>query len=143
MGRCRGGRNYAPRRAIRVSAAADPYIVGVATATTTLPEPVYDDAMPAPKDFPRNEIAAFCQRHHIRRLAVFGSALGENFGPESDIDVLVEFEPGHVPGLSFFAMEAELAAILGRPVDLATPGFLGKEIRDEVIASAREQYARP
>ena len=82
----------------------------------------------------------FCRRHHIRRLALFGSVLRDDFGPESDVDVLVEFEPGHVPGLAFFAMQDELSAMLGRKVDLNTPGFLSRYFRDEVLAEAETQY---
>ncbi len=67
---------------------------------------------------PKERITDFCQRHHIRKLAIFGSALRDDFGPDSDVDVLVEFEPGHVPGLAFFGIEQELSAILGRKVDL-------------------------
>ena len=78
----------------------------------------------------RLEIAAFCRRHHIRRLALFGSALRDDFGPESDIDVIVEFKPGHVPGWAFVDLEVELAHIMGRRVDLNTPGFLSPYIRD-------------
>ncbi len=89
---------------------------------------------------PKDEIAAFCRRHHIRRLSLFGSVLRADFAADSDIDVLVEFEPEHVPGLAFFAMEAELAGILGRNVDLATPGFLSRYIRDQVMAEAQIQY---
>ena len=77
-------------------------------------------------DVPRERIAEFCRRHHIRRLALFGSVLRDDFRPDSDVDVLVEFEPGHVPGLAFFDMEAELSAILGRKVDLNTPSFLSR-----------------
>jgi uncharacterized protein len=69
---------------------------------------------------PKERITDFCQRHHIRKLAIFGSALRYDFGPDSDVDVLVEFEPGHVPGLAFFGIEQELSAILGRKVDLNT-----------------------
>jgi len=89
-----------------------------------------------------NVIADFCRRHHIRRLAFFGSVLRNDFGPESDVDVLVEFEPGHVPGLAFLAMEEELAAILGRKVDLNTPGFLSPYFRDRVLREAEVQYAQ-
>jgi predicted nucleotidyltransferase len=85
-------------------------------------------------------LADFCRRHHIRRLAFFGSVLRDDFRPDSDVDVLVEFEPGHVPGLSFFSMEAELSEILGRKADLNTPQFLGRYIRDEVTAEAEVQY---
>ncbi len=65
---------------------------------------------------PRERVADFCRRHHVRRLALFGSVLRDDFGPDSDVDVLVEFQPGHVPGLAFFAMQDELAEILGRPI---------------------------
>jgi predicted nucleotidyltransferase len=93
-----------------------------------------------PIDIPHDEIAAFCRLHHIRRLALFGSVLRDDFTPESDVDVLVEFEPGHTPGLAFFTMHEELAGIIGRPVDLNTPGFLGRAIRDEVLSEARNLY---
>lgn len=86
------------------------------------------------------KIAEFCRRHHIRRLAFFGSVLREDFGPESDVDVLVEFESGHVPGLQFIAMEAELSDILGRKVDLNTPGFLSRHLRDDILAEAEALY---
>jgi predicted nucleotidyltransferase len=79
-------------------------------------------------------IAEFCRKHHIRKLAFFGSVLRDDFRPDSDVDVLVEFEPGHVPGLAFFAMQDELSELLGRRVDLNTPGFLSPYFRDAVIA---------
>lgn len=85
-------------------------------------------------------LRAFCERHHIVRLAVFGSALRDDFGPDSDLDVLVEFADGHVPGLAFFAMEEELSALVGRKVDLNTPGFLSRTFRDEVLAEADVAY---
>lgn len=88
----------------------------------------------------RAKIADFCRKHHIRRLAFFGSVLREDFRPDSDVDVLVEFEPGHVPGLDFFAMEAELGEILGRKVDLHTPQFLSRYFRRQVEAEAQAQY---
>ena len=88
----------------------------------------------------REAIAAFCRSHHVRRLAFFGSVLRDDFTPVSDIDVLVEFEPGHVPGLAFFSMERELTEILGRKVDLNTPGFLSRYFRDQVLAEAETQY---
>jgi hypothetical protein len=90
---------------------------------------------------PREPIAEFCRRHHIRKLAVFGSALHGDPRPDSDLDVLVEFEPGHVPGLAFFAMEQELSELLGRKVDLNTPQFLSPYFRDRVIQEAEVQYA--
>ena len=83
-------------------------------------------------DIPQEEIAAFCRRHHIRRLALFGSVLRGDLGPDSDIDVLVEFDPNHIPGLAFFAMQRELSQILGRDVDLNTPQFLSPYFRQQV-----------
>ena len=91
----------------------------------------------------RERLSDFCQRHHIRKLALFGSVLRDDFGPSSDVDVLVEFEPGHVPGLAFFAMESELSEIIGRKVDLNTPQFLSQYFREHVLAEAEEQYAAP
>lgn len=85
---------------------------------------------------PKDKIADFCRRHHIRRLSVFGSVLHGDARPDSDLDVLVEFEPGHVPGLAFFGMEQELSELLGRKVDLNTPQFLSPYFRDEVLAEA-------
>lgn len=88
----------------------------------------------------REILARFCQRNHIRRLALFGSVLRDDFGPDSDVDVLVEFEPGHAPGLRFFALEQELSRMLGRKVDLNTPGFLSPHFRGRVLAEAEVQY---
>ena len=90
----------------------------------------------------RNQVAEFCRRHHIRKLALFGSVLREDFRPDSDVDVLVEFEPGHVPGLAFFEMQEELSTLVGRRVDLSTPAFLSRYFRDRVLAEAQTQYAR-
>jgi hypothetical protein len=70
------------------------------------------------------KLADFCRQHHIRTLAFFGSVLRDDFWPDSDVDVLVEFEPGHIPGLAFFSMEEELSQLLGRKADLNTAGFL-------------------
>ena len=92
-------------------------------------------------ELPRDKIAAFCRMHHIRRLAVFGSVLRPDFRPDSGIDVLVEFEPGHVPGLAFFRLQDELSQLLGRKVDLNTPQFLGARLRDAVLREALDQYA--
>jgi hypothetical protein len=89
----------------------------------------------------KRRIAAFCRRHRIRRLAFFGSVLRSDFGPHSDVDVLVEFDDAHVPGLAFFTMEKELSEILGFKVDLSTPRFLSRHFRDEVLAEAEDQYA--
>lgn len=87
-------------------------------------------------DIPQAEIEAFCHKHHIRRLALFGSVLRDNFTDESDVDVLVEFEPEYVPGWEFFDMERELSEDLGRKVDPNTEGFLSPYFRDDVIRTA-------
>ena len=92
-------------------------------------------------DIPRDRLAEFCVRHHIRRLALFGSVLREDFRDDSDVDVLVEIEPDHIPGLAFFAMQDELSRILGRNVDLNTLGFLSRYFRDEVLRDAEVAYA--
>jgi predicted nucleotidyltransferase len=86
------------------------------------------------------QIQAFCQKYHIHSLAFFGSVLREDFGPHSDIDVLVEFEPGHIPGFDFFLIEAELSGLMGRKVDLQTANFLGKEILQSALAEAVTAY---
>jgi len=91
-------------------------------------------------EIPKDRIVAFCRRHSIRRLSLFGSILRDDFGPQSDVDVLVEFEPGARTGLKFFAMQDELSDILGRKVDLNTVGFLSKYFRDRVLAEAEVQY---
>ncbi len=90
---------------------------------------------------PRDKIAEFCKRNRIRKLSLFGSALRGELREDSDIDLLVEFEPGHVPGLAFFAMQNELSEILGRKVDLNTPQFLSRYFREQVLAEAELQYA--
>lgn len=92
-------------------------------------------------DIPETQIEAFCRRHRIRRLALFGSILGDDFGPESDVDVLVEFEPGATPGFAFFGMQDELSSLLGRRVDLNTPGFLSRYFRDQVLREAKPLYS--
>ena len=89
----------------------------------------------------RERVAACCARHHATRLAVFGSALRGALQPDSDLDILVEFEPGHTPGLAFFAMQDELSQILGRRVDLNTPGFLSRYFRADVLAEAETLHA--
>lgn len=93
-------------------------------------------------ELPKQEIEEFCRKHHIRKLSLFGSVLSDDFRPESDIDVLVEFDSAHIPGLIRFAgMEIELSEILGRKVDLRTPEDLSKYFRQEVLDSAEVQYA--
>ncbi len=91
-------------------------------------------------DIPKRQIAEFCRRHHIRKLALFGSVLRDDFRPDSDVDVLVEFEPGKTPGLAFFAMQDELSELLGRNVDLNTPSWLSRYFRDEVLTEAEAVY---
>ena len=96
--------------------------------------------MNAKIEIPKETLADFCRRNHIRRLAFFGSVLRDDFTPESDVDVLVEFEPGARVGLRFFGMERELSEILKHKVELNTPGFLSKYFRDDVIAHAEVLY---
>ena len=92
---------------------------------------------------PPEEISAFCNRHHIRKLSLFGSILTDRFGPDSDVDVLVEFEPEHVPGyFRLIGMEMELSDLAGRKVDLRTPGELGRRIREEIVRGAAVQFER-
>ncbi len=91
---------------------------------------------------PLEQIHTFCQQHHIRKLALFGSVLRGDFNADSDIDVLVEFEPGHAPGWEFITMQDELTHILGRRVDLNTPGFLSETFRDQVQRQAYVVYER-
>lgn len=94
-------------------------------------------------DIPTERIAAFCRRHGIRRLALFGSILRDDFGPHSDVDVLVEFEPDHIPGLiRLSGMELELSALLGREAELRTPEDLSRYFRDRVVATAQSVYER-
>jgi len=91
----------------------------------------------------QKNLADFCRRNHIRRLALFGSILRDDFGPDSDIDVLVEFEVGHVPGLAFLRLEQDLSKLLGgRRIDLVTPSFLNARIRDRVLGDAEVQYVQ-
>jgi predicted nucleotidyltransferase len=91
-------------------------------------------------EIPQDKIADFCRRHHIRRLALFGSVLREDFQPDSDIDVLVEFESEHIPGFEFIGIEDELSKLFGRKVELHTPKFLSRYFRDKVQAEAETQY---
>ena len=92
---------------------------------------------------PPAQVAEFCQRHHIRKLALFGSALRDDFRPDSDVDILVVFDPNHIPGFfELYDMEETLSVLLGgRKVDLRTPEDLSRYFRDEVVAGAEVQYA--
>ena len=93
-------------------------------------------------DIPKEKIAGFCRRNHIRKLSLFGSVLRDDFGPESDVDALIEFEEGRVPGLITLSdMEIELSGIIGHKADLRTPEDLGIYFRKEVVESADVQYA--
>jgi len=93
-------------------------------------------------EIPSEEVDAFCRRHHVRRLAFFGSVLRDDFTADSDLDILVEFDEGHTPGLAFFGMQEELSDLLGRKVDLNTPGFLSRYFRDDVLREAIVAYER-
>lgn len=88
------------------------------------------------------DLVPFCRQHHITKLAFFGSVLRADFRPDSDVDVLVEFEPKHVPGLIGLAgMEIELAHLVGHKVDLNTPNFFSGPLRTRVLAEAEVLYA--
>ena len=92
-------------------------------------------------EIPKEKIAEFCKENHIRKLAIFGSALGDTFTNESDVDMLVEFDSDHIPGLiTLVGMEIELSGILGRKVDLRTAQELSPYFRQEIIESAVIQY---
>ncbi len=92
---------------------------------------------------PSEKIAELCQQYHIRRLALFGSVLREDFRPDSDIDILVEFEPGHTPGFAFIDIQDKLSDLFGRTIDLNTPQDLSRYFRDRVLAEAEVYYEQP
>ena len=90
---------------------------------------------------PANILNEFCQRYHIRKLAYFGSVLRDDFGPQSDVDVLVEFEEGHTPGFRYIDIQDELSRLLGgREVDLVTPKFLNHRIKERILKEAKVVY---
>jgi hypothetical protein len=92
-------------------------------------------------DLPAGQIADFCQRHHIRKLALFGSVLRDDFGPDSDADVLVEFEPeARIGFFKFIDAQIELSELLGRTVDLNTPEDLSRHFREKAVRTARVLY---
>ena len=96
-----------------------------------------------PITFPTDFIAEFCQRNHIRKLSLFGSVLTARFRPESDVDMLVEFEKAAGPTLLTLArLERELSDFMGRQIDLRTAGDLSRYFRDEVVSTAVPQYER-
>ena len=97
--------------------------------------------MDLPIQFEREQLAAFCRKHHLTKLALFGSVLTDRFGPDSDVDVLFEYDPEHVPTLfDVVRMERELSEILGRKADMRTPRDLSRYFRDEVVQNAVVQY---
>jgi len=89
----------------------------------------------------RTTVAELCKKHHIRRLSLFGSVLRPDFRDDSDVDVLVEFEPDCTPGFGFFGIQEELSELLSRKVDLNTPQFLNPYFRDRVMEEAEVEYA--
>ncbi len=89
---------------------------------------------------PTKKLAEFCRKHNIKKLSLFGSVLRNDFRPDSDIDVLVEFEPGYVPGFAIVAMEDELSRLLGRKIDMRTPGDLSQYFRQRVVKEAKVYY---
>ena len=98
--------------------------------------------MSAKIDIPTEEIAEFCKQNRIRKLSLFGSVLRDDFTSDSDVDVLLEFEPETRVGLRFFRLERELSEILGHKVDLNTPGFLSRHFREEVLDEAEVLYEK-
>ncbi len=92
-------------------------------------------------NIPQDRLADYCRRHKIKKLSLFGSILRQDYRPDSDIDVLVEFEPGRTPGFAIVAMENELSRLLGRRVDLRTPKDLSRYFREQVMREAQVQYA--
>lgn len=92
---------------------------------------------------PRDQLESFCRTRGIKRLSIFGSALRSDFGPDSDVDVLIEFESGRIPGLLGVAgMELDLGEMFGRKVDLRTSEDLSRYFRQKVIDEAQVQYVR-
>ncbi|HVT90313.1 MAG TPA: nucleotidyltransferase domain-containing protein [Tepidisphaeraceae bacterium] len=98
--------------------------------------------MPANISIDRQQIADFCERHHIRKLWFFGSVLTNDFRPDSDVDALYEFEDGFAPGWDIDQIEEELSSLLGRKVDLVPAKYLSHWIRDRIMAGAEVQYVR-
>jgi predicted nucleotidyltransferase len=115
------------------------------TPDASMKQPGSDTRSRPPSAFPPDsstsaKIADLCRRWHIQRLALFGSTIRNDHRPDSDIDVLVEFKPGHVPGFGFITIQDELTEIFGRQVDLHTPSTLSKYFRDDVLDHARDLY---
>ena len=91
-------------------------------------------------EFDREALAALCRKHHIKRLAFFGSVLRDDFGPDSDVDILYEFEEGHTPGWEFVSIMDEFAAFFGRPVDMVSFKYINHRLRKRILAEAQMQY---
>jgi len=90
---------------------------------------------------PREQIAEFCRRHHIRRLSLFGSVLRDDFRSDSDVDVLVEWEPGHTPGWDIVTIEKKFGTLFGgRQVDMLNPKYINRRLRDEILGTAELIY---
>lgn len=99
--------------------------------------------MKIPLNIAQSELERVCRTYHIRSLRVFGSALHGDAGPESDLDLLVEFEPGYIPGFLFSQIQDELSQLAGRPVDLHTRGSLSEYFRETVVREAQPLYVHP
>ncbi|MBC8549530.1 MAG: nucleotidyltransferase family protein [Nitrospira sp.] len=96
-----------------------------------------------PNVISKEELSTFCRKNHITKLSLFGSALRDELRPNSDIDILVEFEENHIPGLiTFCGMQNELSDIIEKEVDLRTPQDLSRYFRDEVVETASVQYVQ-
>ena len=93
-----------------------------------------------PVAFSTERLAEVCRRYGVKRLSAFGSVLRDDFSPESDLDLLVEFEQGRTPGFGFFRLQAELSDLFGRRVDLNTKASLSPYFRDKVLYEARDLY---
>lgn len=91
-------------------------------------------------EFNPDDLKALCERHHVQRLAIFGSFATGAATPDSDLDILIEFAPGKTPGLRFFTLQRELSELFGRAVDLNTPGFLSRHFRGAAIRHAQDIY---
>jgi uncharacterized protein len=97
-------------------------------------------ATPARIAFDREALAALCRKHHIKRLAFFGSVLRDDFGPESDVDLLYEFEEGKTPGLGIFDVMDDFEALFGRKVDLVSFKYIKPRLRARILAEAQIEY---
>ncbi len=96
-----------------------------------------------PLEVSEDRVADFCRRHHIRKLSLFGSVLRDDFRPDSDVDVLIQFEAGHVVGLGIMDIEEELSQLLGgHKIDLVNEKYLNRRLRSRILAEAQVQYAQ-